>query len=65
VKAGQGFNVLARGEPIELNGRVLGYKDVRVARLTVIEVDDGLAYASAAELNGTLEKNQRIIARLE
>jgi Curli production assembly/transport component CsgG/Flagellar assembly protein T, C-terminal domain len=63
VKAGQGFNVLVRGEPIELNGRVLGYKDSRIARLTVTEVDDGLAYASVAEAVGPLEKNQRIVAR--
>ena len=65
VKAGQTFNVLTRGEPIELNGRVLGYKENRIARLTVTEADDGLAYASAAELSGTIEKNQRIVARSE
>lgn len=65
VKAGQSFNVLTRGEPIELNGRVLGYKEQRIARLTVTQVDDGLAYASAAEVSGALEKNQRIVARLE
>lgn len=65
VKAGQSFNVLMRGEAIELNGRVLGYKDRRIARLTVTQVDDGLAYASAAEVSGPLEKNQRIVARLE
>ncbi|MCP5284883.1 MAG: caspase family protein [Burkholderiaceae bacterium] len=65
VKTGQSFNVLMRGDPIELNGRVLGYKDKRIARLTVTQVDDGLAYASAADVSGALEKNQRIIARLE
>jgi uncharacterized caspase-like protein len=63
VKPGQGFNVLVRGEPIELNGRVLGHKDTRIARLTVTEVDDGLAYASVADAVGALEKNQRIVAR--
>ena len=63
VTAGQGFNVLVRGEPIELNGRVLGHKDTRIARLTVTEVDDGLAYASTADVTGALEKNQRIVAR--
>lgn len=65
VQAGQSFNVLARGEPIELNGRVLGYKENRIARLTVTQVDDGLAYASTSEVRGPLEKNQRIVARLE
>lgn len=65
VRTGQSFNVLMRGEAIELNGRVLGYKDSRVARLTVTQVDEGLAHASAAEVRGTIEKNQRIIARIE
>lgn len=65
VKPGQSFNVLTRGEPIELNGRVLGYKENRIARLTVTEVEDGLAWASAAEVSAALEKNQRIVARIE
>lgn len=65
VKAGQTFNVLTQGEPVELNGRILGYKERRIARLTVTQVDDGLAYASAGEVQGTLEKNQRIVARIE
>lgn len=65
VRPGQSFNVLTRGEAIELNGRVLGYKENRIARLTVTEVEDGLAWASAAEVSGALEKNQRIVARME
>jgi tetratricopeptide (TPR) repeat protein len=63
VANGQAFNVIARGEPIELNGRILGYRDTRVARLTVTEVQDQLAYARVAERQGALERNQRIIAR--
>lgn len=65
VRPGQSFNVLTRGEAIELNGRVLGYKENRIARLTITEVEDGLAWASAAEVSGALEKNQRIVARTE
>lgn len=63
--AGQGFNVLVRGEPIESNGRVLGYKEVRLAQLTVTEVDDLLAYAKVDNAAGTIEKQQRVIARSE
>jgi hypothetical protein len=62
---GQAFNVLVRGEPIELNGRVLGYKESRIAQLAVTEVQDQLAYARIVEATATLEKNQRIIARRE
>jgi tetratricopeptide (TPR) repeat protein len=66
VIAGQGFNVLSRGEPIEHNGRVLGYRDTQVARLTVTEVDELLAYARLAEpARGPIDKNLRIIARAE
>lgn len=65
VAAGQQFNVLGRAEPIELNGRVLGYKETRVGQMTVTEVEDGLAYARVAGAGQGLERNQRIIARKE
>jgi tetratricopeptide (TPR) repeat protein len=65
VMAGQSFNVLSRGEPIESNGRVLGYKDTRVARLTVTEVDDLLSYAKVDESSAAIEKQQRVIVRSE
>lgn len=65
LSAGQSFNVLSRGEPIELNGRILGYKDSRIAQVTVTEVEDLLAYGRIAEARAPLERNQRIIARNE
>jgi tetratricopeptide (TPR) repeat protein len=65
VAAGQAFNVIERGAPIELNGRVLGYRDSRIAQLTVTEVQDQLAYARIGERQGPLQKNQRVIARKE
>jgi D-serine deaminase-like pyridoxal phosphate-dependent protein len=65
VAAGQAFNVIERGAPIELNGRVLGYRDSRIAQLTVTEVQDQLAYARIGERQGLLQKNQRVIARKE
>ncbi|MCU0949571.1 MAG: hypothetical protein MUC68_00580, partial [Burkholderiaceae bacterium] len=65
VAAGQAFNVIERGAPIELNGRVLGYRDTRIAQITVTEVQDQLAYARIAERQGALARNQRVIARKE
>lgn len=65
VTPGQSFNVLVRGEPIELNGRVLGYRETQIARVTVTEVEDLLAYTRVSDARGKLEKNQRIIARSE
>ena len=65
VAPGQAFNVIERGAPIELNGRVLGHRDTRIAQLTVTEVQDQLAYARVAERQGTLARNQRVIARKE
>jgi hypothetical protein len=63
--AGQSFNVLSRGEPIELNGRVLGYRENRIAQVTVTEVQDQLAFGRVSEVKAPLEKNQRVIARKE
>ena len=63
VAPGQVFNVINRGEPIELNGRVLGYKEERVGQVTLTEVEELLAYGSVGEAKAPLQKNQRIIAR--
>lgn len=65
VAAGQSFNVLSRGEPIELNGRILGYKETRIAQVTVTEVQDLLSFGRITRTKAPLEKNQRIIARKE
>jgi len=65
VRPGQQFNVLSRGEPIELNGRVLGYKETRIAQVTVTEVQELLSIGRVAEASARLAKNQRIIARKE
>ncbi|CAD5367119.1 Tetratricopeptide repeat protein [Rubrivivax sp. A210] len=65
IAAGQSFNVLSRGEPIELNGRILGYKDSRIAQITVTEVDELLAHGRVADVKAPLERNQRIVARKE
>jgi tetratricopeptide (TPR) repeat protein len=63
VKPGQSFNVLSRGEPIELNGRVLGHRDSRIARLTITDVQEQLAFARISDRQAPLEKNHRVIAR--
>jgi hypothetical protein len=65
VATGQSFNVLSRGEPIELNGRILGYRENRIAQVTVTEVQELLAYGRVSDNRAALEKNQRIIARKE
>ncbi len=63
VAVGAQFNALGKAEPIELNGRVLGFKESRVAQLTVTEVDELFAYVRVGEPKVALEKNQRVIAR--
>jgi hypothetical protein len=65
LAAGQAFNVLTRGEPIELNGRVLGYRESRIAQITITDVEELLAHGRIADVKAPLEKNQRIVARKE
>lgn len=65
VAAGRQFNVLGKAEPVEINGRVLGYRETQLTQLTVTEVDEQFAYARIADAGVPLEKNQRIIARRE
>ena len=63
VAAGQLFNVLSRGEAIELNGRILGYKEATIAQLKVSSSDELMSYAKVYDAKAPLEKNQKIIAR--
>lgn len=65
VVSGQTFNVLGTPEPIESNGRVIGYKDAKVAQVTIAEVDEGLSYARLDTPGVTLAKQQRVVARAE
>jgi len=63
VAAGAQFNVLGKPEPIEFNGRLLGYKDSRIGELEVVDVQDLFSYARANGPAGAFAKNDRIIAK--
>ena len=63
IVAGQEFNVLGKPEPVELNGKILGYKETRLGQLKITEVQDGLAYAKPVEKTGAWEKSQRVIQK--
>lgn len=64
VKVGQVFNVLGMNpQPIELNGKVLGYKDSPMGQLAITEVQDGLSFAKPVGAALTLAKNQRVIQK--
>lgn len=63
VQVGQHFNVLGESTPIELNGRVLGYRDAKLGELEITQVEDLLAYAKPVNRAGSWGKNQRIILK--
>ena len=63
VSSGQVFNVLGKSEPIELNGRILGYKETRLGQLEVLEAQELMAFAKPVDIKGALEKNQKIILK--
>lgn len=63
LQPGQRFNVLGTPVPVELNGKVLGYRETREAELEVTEVQDGLAYARVLAKSAPLAMNQRVLQR--
>lgn len=63
IQSGQTFNVLSKGEPIESNGRILGYKESKIAQLEITEVDELMAFSKPLDVKGTLEKNQKVIQK--
>ena len=60
---GMVFNVLGNEKPIELNGKILGYKKTNVGRLVIQDVDELMAYASVQEKTAEWHKNQKIILK--
>lgn len=60
---GQTFNVLGEGVPIELNGRILGYREAKLGQLEVTASEDLMSYAKVVEKTGNWAKNQKIILK--
>jgi hypothetical protein len=55
--------VLGKSEPIELNGRILGYKETKLGQLEIVEAQELMAFAKPVDIKGVLEKNQKIILK--
>lgn len=60
---GQTFNVLGDGVPIELNGRILGYREAKLGQLEITSTQDLMSYAKVVEKTGNWAKNQKIILK--
>ena len=60
---GQTFNVLGEGVPIELNGRVLGYREAKLGQLEITASEDLMSYAKVVDKTGNWAKNQKIILK--
>jgi peroxiredoxin/tetratricopeptide (TPR) repeat protein len=63
AQAGQLFNVLGEGVPIELNGRILGYREAKLGQLEITTSEDLMSYAKVVEKTGNWGKNQKIILK--
>lgn len=63
VQEGEVFNVIGQGQPIELNGRVLGYRTAKLGSLKVTQVEDLMAYGQPVEKTGDWQQNQKIIQK--
>lgn len=63
LRPGLAFNVLGKSEPVELNGKILGYRETKRGQLEITEVQDGFAMAKVVDKSGNWEANQRIIQK--
>jgi hypothetical protein len=63
VVAGQRFNVLGESTPIELNGKIMGYRETRLGQIEITSAEELMAYGRAVEKTAGWGKNQKIIAR--
>jgi tetratricopeptide (TPR) repeat protein/peroxiredoxin len=63
LRAGQIFNVLGKSEPVELNGKILGYRETKLGQLEVTDVQEGFAQAKVVDKTGEWAPNQRVIQK--
>lgn len=63
IVPGMVFHVLTEGKPIELEGRILGYRELQDGQIEVTRVEDLMSYAKATGRGGRWEKTQKIISR--
>jgi uncharacterized caspase-like protein/peroxiredoxin/tetratricopeptide (TPR) repeat protein len=63
AQAGQTFNVLGEGVPVELNGRVIGMREARLGQLEISSCEELMCYARAVEKKAAWAKNQKIILK--
>lgn len=63
VEEGMHFNVLGDSEPVELNGRILGYRESKLGNVEVYRVEDLMAFSKIQEKNGIWAKNQKVILK--
>lgn len=63
ARAGQTFNVLGEGVPVELNGRVIGMREAALGQLELSRCEELMCFARAVEKKGAWAKNQKIILR--
>jgi len=62
VKVGQTFTVIKEGAPIEAGGKILGYREEKMAMLEVTQVEDQYAICKVVKKNdgAQLAKNMKI-----
>jgi hypothetical protein len=60
---GQTFNVLGEGTAIELNGRVIGYKEAKLGQIEITNSEELMSYAKVLEKSSTWSKNQKVILK--
>ncbi len=60
AQAGLRFKVVADGEPIQVDGEVIGHKQKTIGTLELTKVEDAFAYAKSVD-GGKFEKGQHLI----
>jgi tetratricopeptide (TPR) repeat protein len=63
IAVGQEFSVLGKPEAIELNGKVLGYRETKLGSLKVTKVEDGMAHGAVVARTAAWDKNQRVVQK--
>ncbi len=65
MQAGVKMKIIADGDAIMMDGKVIGHRKKKVGLLEIVSVEEGLSYAKLTEETATIQKDQKVLENVE
>lgn len=61
LRPGTEMKIIAEGDAIMMDGKIIGHRKKKVGLLEIVEVEDRLSYGKLTEETGKIEKDQKVL----